>query len=124
MTKMRTSAECCNVWQVRDYTLWRTTTHFCVELPIHTSEIYRNFLYSKKRTPGLNPHALYARDNDEKDGQPLKDIHVPVIYKWCRKFSNQPEVGKIAKDAINLKQIQCIRLISNGMKMRNDVLQV
>jgi hypothetical protein len=41
-----------------------------MELPIHTSKIDRNFLYSKKRIPGLNPqnYALYARDNDEKDG--------------------------------------------------------
>jgi hypothetical protein len=72
---MRTSAECCNVWQVRDYTLWRATTHFCMELPIHTSKIDRHFLYSKKRTPGLSPfplsYALYVRDNDEKDGRHL-----------------------------------------------------
>jgi hypothetical protein len=68
---MHTSAECCNVWQVRDYTMWRSTMHFCMELPIHTSKIDRHFLYSKKRTPGLN-YALYACDNDEKDGRPLK----------------------------------------------------
>jgi hypothetical protein len=43
-----------------------------MELPIHTSKIDRPFLYSKKRTLGLN-YALYARDNDEKDGRPLNE---------------------------------------------------
>jgi hypothetical protein len=44
ITKMRTSAECCNVWQVRDFMLWEATTHFCMEPPIHTSKIDRHFL--------------------------------------------------------------------------------
>jgi hypothetical protein len=48
-TKMRTSAECCNVWQVRDNTLWRATTHFC------NSYFKNRSSFFKKRTLGLNP---------------------------------------------------------------------
>jgi hypothetical protein len=49
------------------------TMHF------HTSKIYRHFLYSKKRTPGLN-YALYARDNDEKGRRPLRYIILSTIF--------------------------------------------
>jgi hypothetical protein len=42
---MRTSAGCCKVWQVRDYTLWRA--------------------------PPETTLCIYARDNDEKGGRPL-----------------------------------------------------
>jgi hypothetical protein len=42
-----------------------------MELPIYTSKIYHNFLYSKKRTPGLN----YA----EKDGQPQREHSKSIL---------------------------------------------
>jgi hypothetical protein len=62
------SAECCIVWPC---------VHFCMELPIHTSKIDRHFFYFKKHTLSLNllprNYALYARNNDEKDGWPLKE---------------------------------------------------
>jgi hypothetical protein len=47
-----------------------------MELPIHTSKIDRHFLYSKKRTPGLNPETTLCTldddDDDEKDGRFLR----------------------------------------------------
>jgi hypothetical protein len=51
-----------------------------MEMPIQTSKIDRNFLYSKKRTPDLNPsprnYALNDCDNenDEKDAKQAKCV--------------------------------------------------
>jgi hypothetical protein len=50
----------------------------CGELP-HISKIDRHFLYCKKRMLGLNP---LARDNDEKDGRPLKGTRYININRY------------------------------------------
>jgi hypothetical protein len=66
---------------------WPTT------LSIHTSKLDRHFLYSKKRTPGLTlnaprNYALYTRDNDEKDGQPLNHAHSIIKHGLHKTYGN------------------------------------
>jgi hypothetical protein len=73
---MHTSAEHCNVWQVRDYTLLRATTHFCMDLPIHTSKIDRHFLYSKKRTEKASETTLCTFTR-------MKKMDGPLVTHYC-----------------------------------------
>jgi hypothetical protein len=42
-----------------------------------------HFLYSKNSTP----YALYGRDNDEKDGRPLKSNHDIIFFTFSDKSS-------------------------------------